>query len=103
MDYSTAYILFHDKHKLFASDRIFAELTFEMKKFNQSDNTHYFKFHVWQNSMKLRFEIDLIVTIITTLAFSWFLMIYNMNLTTATDYAVNTLKINAIPFEKSYS
>lgn len=47
MDYSTANLLYNDKFKLYATDRLFSELRIEILNFDMSDRTHYFKFHVW--------------------------------------------------------
>jgi hypothetical protein len=47
MDYSTANLLYNDKFKLYATDRLFSELRIEILNFDRSDQTHYYKFHVW--------------------------------------------------------
>jgi len=50
-DYSTSYNLINDKYDLFTSDQIFMELKHKMLTFDNSEKTHFMKFHVWINSM----------------------------------------------------
>jgi hypothetical protein len=47
MDNSTASMLYYDKFRLYATDRWLPELFYEVKDFDRSESTHYFKFHVW--------------------------------------------------------
>lgn len=54
LDYSTSYTLLADKFSLFATDRVFSEISHEMFTLDRSDRTHPNKFHVWQCSMDLR-------------------------------------------------
>lgn len=69
MDFSTASKILTDKYKLFTKDRLSSELRHEMMNFNLSEKTHQYKFHVWLESMQLRFFMDMVFTICLTLAF----------------------------------
>lgn len=106
LDYSVSSVLYHDRFGLFASDRLFSELRHELRNFDRKDQTHQFKFHVWQNSMELRFNIDLTLTFIISGLHVFFLNNYNSSMLDATDYAKNILKLNTWqkgePFVKQY-
>ena len=58
LDYSTCSQLISDKHGLFATNRVFAELNHEMLNLDKRDKTHRYKFHCWKYSMQLRFQIE---------------------------------------------
>lgn len=87
----TSYTVFNDKYSLFATDRVFDELQHEMFSFERSDKTHFIKFHVWQNSMRLRFFIDLAFVVLLTFGFQYFLVNYNSNFSKATDVSVQLM------------
>lgn len=42
-----------------------------------SDKTHYFKMNVWMNSMNLRFQIDVTISVFFAIGFQLFLNKYN--------------------------
>jgi hypothetical protein len=54
LDYSTSFMCFEDKYKIFATDRVFSELNLEMCTLNRKDRVHQFKYQVWKYSMSLR-------------------------------------------------
>ena len=68
-DYSLSSTLIHDKHGLFATDRVFSEMRHEMFQLDMSHKTHFYKFHVWQHSMFLRFQIEGLFVFILTVYF----------------------------------
>lgn len=58
-DYSTGFVVAMDKYKLFATDRVFSEISYEMFTLDRSDLVHNYKFSVWKHSMQLRAMVDL--------------------------------------------
>lgn len=62
-DYSTSVVMVMDKYGLFATDRVFDEMRFEMFTLDRHDLVHLLKYEVWKNSMMLRAMIDLIFSI----------------------------------------
>jgi len=97
-DYSISVILLQDRFGLFATDRLFQELKHELLRFDSKDQTHLFKFHVWQNSMELRFYIDLFLTTCISLSHVYILNSYNSKMHNATIFAKDKLHINKQPF-----
>ena len=71
LDYSTSYTVLKDRFSLFATDRVFSEIKFEMLTLDRSERTHQFKFFVWQNSMFLRFYVEATFVLILTVFFQW--------------------------------
>ena len=47
-----------DKYKLFSTDRVFSEISYEMLTLDRSDLVHNYKFSVWKHSMQLRALVD---------------------------------------------
>ena len=76
LDYSTSYTVLQDKHSLFATDRVFSEIKFEMFTLDRSDRTHQYKFFVWQNSMFLRFYVEATFVVILTIYFQYNMILY---------------------------
>jgi hypothetical protein len=69
MDYSSAYNLFMDRHKLYQSDRLLDQLYQDLFDFDRREKTHEFKFHVWKKSMSLRYGIEFFFVLILTIFF----------------------------------
>jgi hypothetical protein len=84
LDYSTSYTLLADKFSLFATDRVFSEISHEMFTYDRSDRTHQHKFHVWQCSMDLRNTIEAVFVFCLTVYFQVEITAYNGNLQAAT-------------------
>lgn len=68
-DYSTGFVVGQDKHNIFASDRVFQEIRYEMFTIDRGNLVHGFKFQVWKHSMQLRSLVDLYFALFLTF---WF-------------------------------
>jgi hypothetical protein len=69
LDYSTAYNLLNDKHKLYQSDRLIDQLYQDLFDFNRKEKTHEFKYHVWKKSMSMRYGIEFFFVLFLTIYF----------------------------------
>ena len=69
MDYSSAYQLLNDPHKLYQSDKLLDQLWQKLFEFNKQEKTHEYKFHVWKKSMSLRYGIEFFFVLAMTIFF----------------------------------
>ena len=69
MDYSQAYNLLNEQHKLYQSDKLIDQLYQNVFDFNKQEKTHEYKFHVWKKSMALRYGIEFGFILFMTLFF----------------------------------
>ena len=69
MDYSAAYQLLNDQHKLYLSDKLLDQLYQKLFDFNKQEKTHEYKFHVWKKSMSLRYGIEFVFVLVMTIYF----------------------------------
>jgi hypothetical protein len=69
MDYSSAYTLLNDTHRLYFSDKFMDQLYQNLFDFDKKEKTHEYKFHVWKKSMALRYAIEFGFVLVLTVFF----------------------------------
>jgi hypothetical protein len=69
MDYSSSYNILNDIHKLYLDEKLLGKLYQGLFDYKKHEMTHEYKFHVWKNSMALRYAIEFGFTLLMTLYF----------------------------------
>ena len=84
-EFSTAFLLFQDKHGLFSGAKMYKQLKDDIFNFDQKDKRHIGKFTSWQKSMKLRNYIESFFIFVLTIFFQVYIGQFNQDLHKAQD------------------
>jgi hypothetical protein len=69
MDYSSPYQLVKDDLKLYTYDKMIHNLTQTVFHKNKEKMTHIGQYHVWKRSIRFRFYLEAIYSLVMTILF----------------------------------
>lgn len=85
IEYSSPYQLYTDNIKQFTGDQMiqnFKQIIFDK---NKEMMTHIGQYHVWKRSMRFRFYLEVIYTMVMTILFQYYISDFNRRLHLGTD------------------